>query len=114
MNQKTKGVILGIIGYILSPLSWWNDLIVNIPLAYGFASAFGLISQKLFLPMMIIGYWTTNVLGLALMHYGISTATQKQGEINIKKQILISLGYTILIVVLIKLNILKFPTEYFR
>ena len=114
MAQKVKGVILGIIGYILSPLSWWNDPIVNIPLAYGFASLFGLISEKLFFPMMIIGYWATNVLGLVLMHYGIRAATQKQGGINIKKQILISLGYTVLIVILIKLNILKFPTEYFR
>jgi len=48
------------------------------------------------------------------MHYGISMATQKKQGINIKKQILISLGYTILITVLIKLNILKFPAEYFK
>ena len=35
MSQKTKGVILGIIGYTLLPLSWWDDAFVNIPLAYG-------------------------------------------------------------------------------
>jgi len=29
---------LGVAGFILSPLSWWNDVIVNFPLAYGFAS----------------------------------------------------------------------------
>lgn len=114
MNQKTKGVILGIIGYILSPLSWWNDLVVNIPLAYGFAGLFGLISEKLFFPAMVIGYWATNVLGLVLMHYGISVAAQKKQGINFKKQILICLAYTILIIVLIRLNILKLPTEYFK
>jgi len=114
MAQKVKGVILGTIGYLLSPLSWWNDLIVNIPLAYGFASVFGLISERLFFPMMVIGYWITNVLGLVLMHYGVSVATQKKQGINLKRQILICLAYTILIAVLIKLNILKFPTEYLK
>ena len=114
MNQKTKGVILGTIGYLLSPLSWWNDLIVNIPLAYGFASVFGLISERLFFPMIVIGYWLTNVLGLFLMHYGIGMATQKKESINIKKQALILFGYTILIVILIKLNILRLPAEYLK
>ncbi len=114
MDQKTKGVILGVIGYILSPLSWWNDLIINIPLSYGFASLFGLISEKLFFPMMIIGYWGTNVLGLFLMHHGINLATQKKEGINIKNQILMVSGYTILIVVLVKLGVLKLPTAYFK
>ncbi len=112
MNQKTKGAVLGIIGYILSPLSWWNDLIVNIPLSYGFASLFGLISEKLFFPMMIIGYWGTNVLGLFLMHHGINLTTQKKEGINIKKQVLILLGYTILIAILVKSGILKLPMQY--
>jgi len=48
------------------------------------------------------------------MHYGISIATQKKQGINLKRQILICLAYTILIAVLIKLNILKFPAEYFK
>ena len=114
MDQKAKGITLGIIGYILSPLSWWNDLVINIPLAYGFASLFGLISEKLFFPMMVIGYWITNVLGFVLMHYGIGMATQKKERINIKKQVLILLGYTILIAVLVKSGILKLPTAYFK
>ena len=71
MKRKIKAGILTTIGYILSPLSWWNDLFINIPLAYGFGFLFGLISQKLFLPMMILGYWITNILGVILMHYGI-------------------------------------------
>jgi len=114
MDQKSKGLILGIIGYILSPLSWWNDLVINIPLAYGFASLFSLISDKLFFPMMVVGYWISNILGLVLMHYGITITTQKKQKINIKKQLLIVSGYTILIMILIKFGVLKFPTAYFK
>jgi len=58
-----EGVLITI-GYILSPLSWWNDSFVNIPIAYLFGCLFTLISPKLFLPSMIIGYWITNVVGL--------------------------------------------------
>ena len=34
--QKIKGGILLTVGYLLSPLCWWNDLIINLPIAYGF------------------------------------------------------------------------------
>jgi len=54
MRRKIKGGILVILGYILSPLSWWNDLF-----------------KKLFLPAIIIGYWITNIIGFILMHYGV-------------------------------------------
>lgn len=40
--------ILGIIGYILSPLSWWNDAIVNIPIAIVVGTIFSLIDEKFF------------------------------------------------------------------
>ena len=32
-----KGGILAVIGWVLSPLTWWNDLLVTIPIAYGFS-----------------------------------------------------------------------------
>lgn len=114
MNQKTKGFVLGTIGFLLSPLTWWNDLVVNLPLAYVFASLFDLISEKLFFPAMIVGYWLTNILGFVLMDYGADLAIRKERRSNIWKSILISCGYTLIIVVLIKLNILKSPIEYFN
>jgi len=70
-KEKIKGSVLFIIGYMLSPLSWWNDIFVNIPLAYVFALPFGFISRNLFLPAMVVGYWITNIIGLALMHHGV-------------------------------------------
>ncbi|MFS8793456.1 MULTISPECIES: hypothetical protein [unclassified Synechococcus] len=35
MGKKLRGGILLILGFMLSPLSWWNDLFFNLPIAYG-------------------------------------------------------------------------------
>jgi hypothetical protein len=118
MRQKIKGGILATIGYLLSPLSWWNDIIINIPLAYAFAYPFGLISRKLFLPTMILGYWITNIAGLILLHQGvkdlISNEKVKYTKKGLVKDIIISIVYTIVVVVFVKIGWLKFPLEYFK
>jgi len=118
MKHKIKGGILATIGYILSPLSWWNDLVINIPLAYAFAFPFGLISRSLFLPMMIFGYWVTNVVGFILMHHGAKDITSKEkGKYTRKelvKDIIISVVYTLVVVIFVKIGWLKFPLEYFE
>ena len=36
-KRKITGGILGVVGFMLSPLSWWNDAVVNLPLALLFA-----------------------------------------------------------------------------
>lgn len=118
MKLKLKGGLLLTIGYLLSPLSWWNDLALNLPLAYLFGSFFALFSQKLFLPMTVIGYWLTNIAGLLLIHYGVRDCAANKKEciprINLKVAFFFSIIYTLLIVLLIKAGILKFPAEYFR
>lgn len=119
MKHKIKGSIIAIIGYILSPLSWWNDLIINIPLAYAFAFPFGLISKKIFLPMTILGYWLTNIAGFLLMHYGIkNVAIGESKNKNIKrdliKDMVISIVYTGVVILLVQAGWLKFPLEYFK
>lgn len=118
MKNKVLNGALVTIGYVLSPLSWWNDIFINIPLAYGFAFLFGLISESLFYPMMIIGYWITNIVGLILMHRGIKGITASEDSKYEKKElfkdIFFSILYTLIIVVLIKIGWLKFPTEYFK
>jgi len=125
MKPKIKGGILATVGYILSPLSWWNDLVINIPLAYAFAFPFGLISRSLFLPMMIFGYWITNVVGFMLMHYGVTDLVKKKENQNTKekrnynrkdlmKDIAFSILYTLVVVIFVKLGWVKFPLEYFE
>lgn len=117
MKHRVKGGILATVGYILSPLSWWNDIVVNLPLAYAFAFPFGLISRNLFLPMMILGYWITNVAGLILVHQGlrnlVSSEKGKYIRRELARDIVISVIYTIVVVMFARIGWLRFPLEYF-
>jgi len=104
---------LATLGFLLSPLSWWNDLILNIPLAYGFASVFALISKSLFMPMLLIGYWLTNIIGILMVHKGaqkiISNTNHKPSRQDIIKDLSFSVLYSLIMIVLIKLGWLKSP-----
>ncbi len=97
------------IGYLLSPLSWWNDLFINFPLAYLFACLCSLFSSRLFIPGIIAGYWLTNITGLLFIHFaslrlaGVKRFTRRQWLING----LISTGYSLLILLLVMRRILK-------
>src|SRR5262249_54070260 len=111
------GIVAGI-GYMLSPLSWWNDMFVNVPLALVFAWIVSALYKPAFTSALVIGYWLTNVLGFVLMHKGaqqmISGKEQKYSRGELLKDVLISLVYTLLIVVLIKVGVLKPFQSYFN
>lgn len=111
VSWKIKSSILVTVGYILSPLSWWNDPFVNIPIAYLFGLLFGSISPRLFWPAMVVGYWLTNIAGLSLLSAGsIGLAAGKRSPR--RKWILnlaVSAAYTAVILVLIHFNVLRFP-----
>ncbi|MBD2628300.1 hypothetical protein [Trichormus variabilis] len=112
--QKFRGVFLLVLGYLLSPLCWWNDLLFNLPIAYFFGYICSLFSPKLLLPCSIIGYWLSNVVGILLMQYGSQDIFQKEkSERNLKKELLSGLVsstvYTLVIVGLIHLKILDIP-----
>jgi len=96
------------IGFWLSPLSPWNDLFTNIPIAYAFGFLFSIISQELFLPMVILGYWLSNILGFVLMHYGYFHLKEKKYSLkeNWKSYFLWTTIYTILVIILIHYKIL--------
>ncbi|HXP63017.1 MAG TPA: hypothetical protein VN829_21130, partial [Dongiaceae bacterium] len=70
LKRKITGGVLAVVGYMLSPLSWWNDLWVNVPLALVFAWTVSLFYRPAFKPCLVIGYWLTNVAGFVLMHKG--------------------------------------------
>jgi len=110
-TEWIKRGALGFIGFILSPLSWWNDIFINIPLAYGFAWSIGKfldifldVHRYLFAALFITGYFLTNLLGFLLIHYSLTPANAKKD--SVLKQILISLLYTLLIVILTYFDIL--------
>ncbi len=116
--RRARGGVVATVGYLLSPVSWWNDLFVNIPIAYAFGSLVGLVSEDLFLPAMVVGYWITNVLGFVLMHRGMKDLlTRDGGEGRRRRDIIvdisISLAYTVIVVALASAGVLRLPVEYF-
>jgi hypothetical protein len=110
-KRKLSGGIMAMVGFMLSPLSWWNDLFVNVPLALVFAWGISFFYRPAFEPALIIGYWLTNVAGFVLLHKGTRRVLSKEPETESRRALLrdvcISLLYTGVIVVLIELKILK-------
>lgn len=117
-RRRTWGGALVFIGFLLSPLSWWNDLLVNVPLAVGFAWLVSLVYEPAFTVAAVVGYWLTNVLGFVLMHKGARHAMTGEKPPwswkEVRKDVLISLAYTLLILLLVKLGVLQPVTEYFK
>jgi hypothetical protein len=111
MTRRIGSGIVAVIGYLLSPLSWWNDPFINLPLAWLFASLVSLASHRLFAPAMIVGYWLTNIVGLLMMARGTAGVVTRDSPRHRKRELLLSLlaatGYTLLIVLLYAFGILK-------
>ncbi|MEP0820773.1 MULTISPECIES: hypothetical protein [Trichocoleus] len=115
--KKLRGGFLVLIGYLLSPLCWWNDLVFNLPVAYFFGYVCGLFSGKLFTPGLIAGYWLSNIIGILLMQLGTADMLQEQPkEQNLKKELLMGIGsstvYTLVILALVQLKILDVPAIF--
>ncbi|MBW1822977.1 MAG: hypothetical protein JRI87_00200 [Deltaproteobacteria bacterium] len=118
-NKRLKCTLLSVSGYLLSPLSFWNDLFINFPIAYMCGLICGLISHKLFLPGLIGGYWLSNVAGFVLLHKGIvcminPDVKSKFTKGELIKDVTLSLVYTGGLIILVKMEVLKFLPEYFN
>lgn len=117
LKRKITGGFMAVAGYLLSPLSWWNDAFVNLPLALAFAWGVSFFYKPAFNVSLIIGYWLTNVLGFVLMHKGAQKMFFKEDKKYARRELLkdlgISLLYTAVIVVLIKLGVFKPIENYF-
>lgn len=108
---------MAVAGFMLSPLSWWNDLFVNVPLAIAFAWVVSLFYRPAFEVSVIVGYWLTNVLGFVLLHKGaqkmLADSERKYSWRDLLRDVAVSLLYTALIVALIKFGVLKPIQSYF-
>src|SRR5215472_10848233 len=117
-KRKITGGFLAFVGFMLSPLSWWNDLFVNVPLALVFAWVVSFFYKPAFEPSLIVGYWLTNVLGFVLMQKGGEKMFSKQDKPYSRRALLrdvgISLLYTALIVVLVETGVLKPIANYLK
>jgi len=111
-KRRAFDSLLATIGYILSPLSWWNDLFVNVPLSYAFSYPFSLIDERLFLPAFILGYWLSNWLGFVLLHRGIAGLLAKDKlTMSRRTSIIVAIVYTLLIAILVWLEWIPVPAE---
>ena len=112
--KRLRGGALFALGYLLSPLCWWNDLVFNLPIAYGFGYLCSLYSSNWLLPGLIGGYWLSNVIGILMMQFGAIDALQGQPkERNLKKELLSGIVsstiYTFLILALVQFKVLDIP-----
>jgi hypothetical protein len=121
MKRTTiSGSILALAGYMLSPLSWWNDALVNVPLAYLFAWLLSVLYRPFFGPGFVAGYWLTNIIGLVMMHKGICQMVRQEycAPANLRKRLLhdliLSIGYTGVIILLLKFKVIRPVGEYFK
>lgn len=117
-KRRLGGGVIAFIGFMLSPLSWWNDIFINVPLAVGFGWVISLAHPPAFEIAVIIGYWLTNIIGLVLMQKGAQQAvSDKPAQPYTRRELLkdlgISLLYTGLIVILVKLKVLQPIADYF-
>jgi len=112
MKRRFIDVVLVTVGFILSPLTWWNDMIVNVPLAYVFSFPFSLIDQQLFLPSFVLGYWLSNLLGFLMLHWGGENLIRKKRTIfSVRRSLIISMIYSIIVIILVLLDYLPPPTD---
>ena len=114
VSLRPGALVLLAVGWMLSPLCWWNDLLINLPVAWGFAWVARWIEPAWFAPALVLGYWLSNVLGIVLMQSAAlalletpSTPRDRQREWLIG--LATSTAYTLAVVVLVRLGWLPSP-----
>ena len=113
VRDQLGNYLLVTVGFILSPLTWWNDAVVNVPLAYLFSLPFTLVSKTLFLPSFLLGYWLSNLLGFLMMHWGgEGWLYHRHPTISLQRSIIVSMVYSIIILILVLLGWISPPTGY--
>ncbi|MEB3351014.1 MAG: hypothetical protein VKM01_01675 [Cyanobacteriota bacterium] len=101
------------LGWLLSPLCWWNDLLFNLPVALGVGRLVSLWNPDAFLAGVAAGYWLSNVVGILLMQTGALGLVAGERPVNRRRELLVGLAtsslYTLAIVALVKLGWLSAP-----
>lgn len=117
--KNIRGTLLLLVGYLLSPLCWWNDLVFNLPIAYLFGYLCNWVYPGSLLPGAIAGYWLSNLVGVLMMQFGTIDVLQpasRQTSRNLRKELLAgvvtSTIYTLIILLLVQLGILAPPNLF--
>lgn len=110
---KLKHLGLVGLGYMLSPLSWWNDLFFNFPIAAAFGYGVNWLHPGWFVPATAVGYWVSNVLGILMMQFGATDLLFPERDKSLKRDLLWGIGgstvYTLGVVALIYAKVLTLP-----
>jgi len=116
LKRRFAGGLVATVGFMLSPLSWWNDLFVNVPLALAFAWIVSLFWPAAFTASFLVGYWLTNVLGLVLLHRGardlLTGKDRPYSRKALARDAAVALAYTLLLLLLIKVRVLRPLPDY--
>ena len=94
---------------MLSPLTFWNDVFVNIPISYLCASFTIRFIHADFLFLVLIFYWISNGIGILMMYLsGKSIMQDKISRLRSLVTLLITIViYSAIIIILNRTGILK-------
>lgn len=115
MWRALPSLALLALGWLLSPLCWWNDLLINLPLAVGFGRLVSLFHPGWLVTGLVGGYWLSNLVGLLLMQNGalalVAEDRKPQRGRELLWGLLTSSLYTLAIVAAVRLGWLTLPLE---
>jgi hypothetical protein len=101
-SMGPANALILVVGWLLSPLSFWNDAFVNIPLACAIAyplHRFGGLGLR---STTAAAYLLTNVLGLVLIYLALRKKRQLVWRIPAIRTILTALAFSVLAAVVAK------------
>lgn len=105
---RVAGGFVLIAGWLLSPMTWWNDWLINLPFAWFLATLSVQSDNKGFEFLFVFYYWLSNLLGLLMIYFGWRIFRLKN-RITRKELItsfFVSLLYSIMIIILIRFKII--------
>ena len=113
LGKKLRGGVLVGVGYMLSPLSWWNDVFFNLPIAIAFGYIVSWPYPGWLVPGTLAGYWLSNVDGMVMMQFGATDILLANEQRNARRDLLIGFGsstlYTLAVVALVYWHVLEVP-----
>ncbi|MGD1855584.1 MAG: hypothetical protein ACFB2W_15180 [Leptolyngbyaceae cyanobacterium] len=112
--KNLRGGALLSLGYMLSPLSWWNDLFFNLPIALVFGYGISWFNHPWFMTGTVMGYWLSNVVGMVMMQFGAVDILVSDENRNTTRDTLIGFGsatlYTAVVAALVYWHVLDMPS----
>lgn len=101
LGQRRRGAgrlayaAAAVVGYILSPLSPWNDAFVNVPIALGFSLLLRGLGVDPFIGFQL-GYTLSNAAGIALLYLGLrGAAGERPSRRDLAASMLLGLAYSL-------------------